>query len=187
MFLDWNSRRRWRRIFRELHGIGRRALFAFAGLAVVTPSIRTTLYRLGRLDIHRDSSIQSGLTVRGNRLTIGRGTTVNQRCLIDCIAQVTIGERCGIAYGVSIITAGHDWSEPHRRAGVEEYRKIQIGNGVWIGSNAVILPGVTIGDGVVIAAGSVVNRDCDANSFYAGTPAKYVRTLPMGDQTDSPQ
>ena len=72
-------------------------------------------------------------------------------------------------------------------AGVEEYRKIQIGNGVWIGSNAVILPGVTIGDGVVIAAGSVVNRDCDANSFYAGTPAKYVRTLPMGDQTDSPQ
>jgi maltose O-acetyltransferase len=187
MFLDWNSRRRWRRIFRELHGIGRRALFAFAGLAVVTPSIRTTLYRLGRLDIHRDSSIQSGLTVRGNRLTIGRGTTVNQRCLIDCIAQVTIGERCGIAYGVSIITAGHDWSEPHRRAGVEEYRKIQIGNGVWIGSNAVILPGVTIGDGVVIGAGSVVNRDCDANSFYAGTPAKYVRTLPMGDQTDSPQ
>lgn len=177
MFLDWNSRRRMRRFAREFRGFGKRLFFSFAALAVFTPTLRGALYRMGGLRVNRDSSIQSGLIVRGDRLTIGRATTVNQRCLIDCTVDVTIGERCGIAYGVSIITASHDWSDSRNRAGVEDYRPIAIGDGVWIGSNAVILPGVTIGDGVVIGAGAVVNRDCEPHSFYGGVPAKFIRHL----------
>ena len=55
--------------------------------------------------------------------------------------------------------------------------KVKIGKGVWIGANVTILPGVTIGDGCIIAAGAVVNKNCEANSLYAGVPAVKVKTL----------
>ena len=185
MFLDWNSRRRLRRAVRETRALPKQIWFSLAGLQFLTPSLRGTMYRIGGLNTHRDSSIESGLYVLGNQLTVGRGTTINYGCLIDCRAEVRIGERCGIAYGVSLITASHDWNDPKCRAGIETYSSIRIGNGVWIGSNSVVLAGVTIGDGAVIGAGAVVTKDCEPNSFYAGVPASLVRKLPSNDQQES--
>ena len=182
VFLDWNSRRRIRRAVRETRSLPKQIWFSVASLKILTPSLRGMMYRAGGLKNHRDSSIQSGLHVTGNLLTVGRGTTINHGCLIDCRAEVHIGERCGIAYGVSLITAGHNSDDPKCRAGIETYRSIRIGNGVWLGSNAVVLPGVTIGDGAVIGAGAVVTKNCEPHSYYAGVPAILVRDLPSDDK-----
>ena len=111
------------------------------------------------------------------RLTIGGGTTVNARCLIDCTGPVAIGRDCGIGYGVSLITANHRTDDAAIRAGEQFQLPITIGTGVWIGSNVTVLPGVTIGDGAIIAAGAVVHRDCDAHALYGGVPAKLLREL----------
>jgi maltose O-acetyltransferase len=56
-------------------------------------------------------------------------------------------------------------------------KSVFIGNGVWVGVNATILPGITIGDGCVIAAGAVVTSDCEPNCLYGGVPAKIIKRL----------
>ena len=77
----------------------------------------------------------------------------------------------------SFITSSHKIGGEERRAGSNTVAPIYIGKGVWIGANVTILPGVTIGDGCIIAAGAVVNKNCEANSLYAGVPAVKVKTL----------
>lgn len=112
-------------------------------------------------------------------LSIGRRTAINEFNNIRVgSATVTIGDGCLISQFVSIIGANHgmqpgNWicDQPHdlNRAGVH------IGNDVWIGANAVILPGVKIGSGAVIGAGSVVTHDVPACAIVAGVPAAIVR------------
>jgi acetyltransferase-like isoleucine patch superfamily enzyme len=119
-----------------------------------------------------------GTIVRGRRLSVGRGTTFNYRCVIECREQVTIGERCGIGIGVLILTSFHDVSDPRVRAGVGVRAPVRIGDGVAIASNTVVLPGVTIGDGVSTAAGAVILHDCEPHGLYAGVPAVRKRDLP---------
>lgn len=117
---------------------------------------------------------------------IGKGFYANfNLTVLDC-AKVIIGENVYIAPNVSIYTAYHPVEYKKRNAfqradGVitdNEYAKeIVIGNNVWIGGNAVILPGVHIGDGCVIGAGSVVTKDTEPNSIYVGNPAKMLKRI----------
>ena len=76
-----------------------------------------------------------------------------------------------------IATVGHPLSPAKRRAHSAIAKPIRIGNDVWIGGNVTILPGLTIGNNVVIAAGAVVTKDVQDNSLVAGVPAKKVRDL----------
>ena len=87
---------------------------------------------------------------------------------------ITIGDRTMIASHVAITSATHDPNSPEMsRTLVSEF--VNIRNDVWIGSHAVILPGVTIGAHAVIAAGSIVREDVAANTVVAGTPARPIR------------
>ncbi len=147
--------------------------------STLVPSLaRVVLYRLAGLDVALAASARPGIRIRGKRLRVEGGTTLNADCLIDARAPVTIGRDCGIAYGVRLITATHLADDPGRRAGDEHVEPITIGHGVWIGSGATVLPGVTIGDGAVVAAGAVVNQDCSPHSLYGGIPARQLRALP---------
>jgi maltose O-acetyltransferase len=110
-------------------------------------------------------------------VAIGRGTFINRGCVFDAMAPIRIGGRCAIGMEVMVITSTHAVAGPDRRAGELEARPVTIGKGCWIGSRVVILPGVTVGDGVIIASGAVVSRDCDANMLYAGIPARPIRAL----------
>lgn len=65
----------------------------------------------------------------------------------------------------------------NKRAGNSYYKPITVGKGVWSGANATILPGVHIGEGAIIAAGAVVNKDIEKNCLYGGVPAKLIRYL----------
>lgn len=110
-------------------------------------------------------------------IEIGDGTFINYNVWMNTAARIKIGRNCNIAMRVSFITSTHEIGSVDRRAGQNVSKPITVGNGVWIGANAVILPGVTINDGCIVAAGAVVNRDCEPNSLYAGVPAVKVKSL----------
>ena len=147
--------------------------------SVVTPRLlRTLLYRLAGVDAAWSVIVQSRVAIRTKLLTIGADSTVNRACLIENVSPVAIGANTGVGIGTQFITTHHESDDPRRRAGIQSSRPIKVGDGVWIGSGAVLLGGVTVGDGCIIGAGAVVNRDCLPHGLYAGVPARRLRELP---------
>lgn len=103
-------------------------------------------------------------------------------CLVDD-ADIFIGDDCLIGPGCHLITAQHPIS-PLLRKGEDklQYNKpIHLGNNVWLGAGVIVLPGVTIGDNSIVAAGSVVTHDVASNVIVAGTPAKVLRQITERD------
>ena len=123
--------------------------------------------------------------VRGNlqiqdwffNLSLGDDVFINAGCCLDTSAPITIGDRAQLAYQVTLITGGHEIGPHESRAGAHCPAPIHIGKGAWIGARAVILPGVTIGDGAVVAAGALVAKDVPPDTLVAGVPAKTLRVL----------
>ncbi|WP_038254523.1 DapH/DapD/GlmU-related protein [Williamsia sp. D3] len=152
----------------------------FNGIIATTliPSeIRWLFYRLAGLDIQR-CGIQSNCFIGGTKLVVERAVFINHGAFIDAIAPVTIGSQTAFGMNVTVITTSHETGSTKRRAGKGTAAPVSIGRGVWIGAGSTICPGVCIGDGVVIGAGSLVLEDCEADSLYFGSPAKFVRKLP---------
>ncbi len=140
--------------------------------------LRGFLLRLAGLNMGKRSAIHGNCYFSSRMFVIGRGSYINKECFIDNPhSLVTIGEKCSIGYRVTFLTSSHDMSNSYKRGGVVEAKEICIGNGVWIGANSIILSGVTIGDGAVIAAGAVVTKDCNPNSLYVGIPTRKIRDL----------
>lgn len=125
----------------------------------------------GRFKVCFHASIE---VFSGAKLTLGRGY-INSDTVIACAKEITIGERCAIARGVFIYD-----SDNHKLLGEDgeatnASAPVHIGDRVWIGVGAIILKGVTIGDGAVVAAGAVVTRDVPSRCIVAGNPARVVR------------
>lgn len=113
----------------------------------------------------------------GYNIRLGRNAFINFNCVfLDC-APIEIGDNLQMGPAVQIYTAAHPLEADVRRSGLEYARPIRIGNDVWIGGGAIILPGVTIGDRSVIGAGSVVVHDVPAAKVVAGNPARIIRDL----------
>ena len=105
------------------------------------------------------------------RLALGAGTYVNPGTFIFARESVTIGSGCAISWNCSICDDDfHDFSLTGATSA-----PIRIGDRVWIGMNATIVKGVTVGDGAVVAAGSVVVRDVPAGALVGGNPARVLR------------
>lgn len=113
----------------------------------------------------------------GRNIRLGDNVFINFNMTILDEAEVTIGNNVFIGPNVSIYTPCHPLDADERNTGVEWAEPVTIGNDVWIGGNTVILPGVTIGDGAVVGAGSVVSRDVPEASLVVGCPAHVVRKL----------
>jgi acetyltransferase-like isoleucine patch superfamily enzyme len=114
-------------------------------------------------------------TFAHGRLVIGDRSFINYGVDIAATGLVSIGADCLIGTHVSIIDNGfHDVIDRHE---VPAPKPVVIGDNVWIGNRAIILPGVTIGEGAVVGAGSVVTRDVAARTVVAGNPARVVREL----------
>jgi acetyltransferase-like isoleucine patch superfamily enzyme len=92
-------------------------------------------------------------------------------------AEVLIGDNVAIGQQVMILTDSHAIGTGDRRADRLYSRGVCVGNGVWLGARALLLPGVTIGDRAVIAAGAVVHDDIPPNSLAGGVPARVLRVL----------
>ena len=89
-----------------------------------------------------------------------------------------IGDRCDIGPGVEFVPGSHTIGNASRRAGFGTAKPIFVGNGCWLGAKSIILGGVKIGDGCVVAAGAVVIHDVPPNTLVAGVPARVKRQLP---------
>ncbi|PNI09123.1 acetyltransferase [Arthrobacter sp. AFG7.2] len=111
----------------------------------------------------------------GKNITLGKRIFINSGCKFQDQGGVVIGDDCLIGHNTVIATLNHDLA-PKRRADMHP-APVVIGRNVWIGSNATILPGVTIGDDAVVAAASVVTKDVPARSIVVGSPARVVRSL----------
>jgi acetyltransferase-like isoleucine patch superfamily enzyme len=105
------------------------------------------------------------------RLRIGDGTHVGDRTEIHCGREVSIGAGCAISWDVVILDRDYHTVD----ADDERCRAVTIGDDVWIGCRAVVLKGVTIGTGAVVAAGAIVTADVPERSLVAGNPARVVR------------
>ncbi|MGP7818492.1 sugar O-acetyltransferase [Niallia sp. 01092] len=112
----------------------------------------------------------------GYNIYVGNNFYAGYNCTILDIAEVRIGDDCMIGPNVGLYTAGHS-IEPKNRNKNGYAIPINIGNNVWIGGSSVILPGITIGDNSIVAAGSVVTKDVPKNSVVAGNPAKWLKNI----------
>ncbi|QIH99448.1 acyltransferase [Rhodococcoides fascians A21d2] len=151
----------------------------FVASGAVPRKLRNVLLRRAGHDIHPTSLINAGVFLGAWRgLDLGERAFVNYGCFFDLGSEVTIGRDTRIGYQSMFITCGHKIGGEFDRAGKTENLPIVIGAGCWIGARVTVLPGVSIGDGCVIASGSVVAADCVPNGFYAGVPAVRKRCLP---------
>ena len=113
----------------------------------------------------------------GGNIHVGNNFFANYNVTILDNREVRIGDNVMIGPHTLIATVGHPLSPAKRRMHCAIAKPIRIGNDVWIGGNVTIMPGLTIGNNVVIAAGAVVTKDVPDNSLVAGVPAKKVRDL----------
>ena len=113
----------------------------------------------------------------GFTIAIGARTFMNYGTVILDCAPVTIGDEVQIATGVQLLTATHPLEAEPRRRGWESAEPVAIGDGAWLGSGAIVCPGVTIGEDTVVGAGSVVTRDLPAGVLAVGNPCRVIRQL----------
>lgn len=140
-------------------------------------SLRNLIWRGVGLSLGSASTLHTGVRVYDPRnITIGEGTIIGNSCFIDGRAKVTIGNHTDLASEVMIYSSEHDINSADFHATTAP---VKIGDYVFIGPRAIILPGVTIGDRAVVAAGAVVTKDVEPGAVVGGVPAKVIgeRTL----------
>lgn len=123
----------------------------------------------------------------GHHITIGKNTFVNYNCVFNDYGRISIGDNVLIGFNVLLITSIHPTNPIQRLEKRNDAIKyVIIGNNVWIGAAAIILPGVTIGDNSVIGAGSVVTKDIPPGCLAVGNPCKIIKRfqLSVAGQSD---
>ncbi|MGX6508892.1 DapH/DapD/GlmU-related protein [Rhodococcus sp. SJ-2] len=147
---------------------------------IVPRPVRWRLLRMVGFDIEC-SVISPDVWFGSRRVSVGQGTFINYGCRFNTSAHIAIGRKCDIGMDVLFVTSTHELGGPERRAGSASAKKIIVGDGVWIGARAVLLPGVTVGNGSIIGAGAVVTTDVPRNVIVGGVPATLIKEL--GDAT----
>lgn len=115
----------------------------------------------------------------GFNIHVGDNFFANFGCVILDVAQVRFGKNCLLAPQVGIYTATHPIDPIERNGGLEFARPITIGDNCWIGGHAVINPGVTLGDNVVVASGAVVTKSFGDNLVIGGNPARVIKEISL--------
>jgi maltose O-acetyltransferase len=149
-----------------------------AASPLLPPQVRFLFYKIAGIKLSTND-IRPRCYMGGNRISIGNGTFINCYCHFDNSSHIVIGENCSIAMEVMFVTSTHELGGPKQRAGKSIGKPIRIENGCWIGARSTILPGVTIREGCMIAAGSFIVKDCESNGLYAGVPAKRIKELAL--------
>lgn len=177
--LDWlimnqrDARPRWYiRLLAPLYQHRDRGSKIYRSVRMDTPPYRR--FSLGQKSVIESYSCINnavGDVVIGNHTRIGLHNTI--------IGPVTIGSHVNLAQGITVTALNHNFEAPERRIDEQgvSTQQVIIGDDIWIGANAVVLPGVTIGNHCVIAAGAVVTKDVPPHSLVAGVPAKIIKQI----------
>lgn len=153
----------------------------FGWSSIASKGIRPWVLKRCGLSIGTGTFIRNGLQIESlfDPIQIGAHTFINRNVTLDAVAPIRIGNYCEIGMSVSLITGTHilesRLNESRRPMG--DSKPIIVEDYAWICANAVILGGVTIGRGSVIAAGSVVTRDVPPFTLVGGVPAKIIKQL----------
>lgn len=141
---------------------------------VPSHTLRFLYYKLlMNFSINKGSTVYMGCTFdSSHNLYLGTNSVINSNCRIDTRGGVHIGDNVSISNEVTILTADHDITSPLMTG---RNKKVIIEDYVWIGTRALILPGIKIGRGAVVAAGAVVTKDVASLEVVAGIPAKAIR------------
>lgn len=119
----------------------------------------------------------------GKNIRVGKNVFINSGCKFQDQGGIVIGDGALIGHNVALATLNHGLSKETRYDLVPA--PIRIGKNVWIGSNSTILPGVTIGNGAIVAAGAVVPKNVPENTIVGGVPAKVIRKIASGTVTEN--
>ena len=177
--LDWlimnqrDARPRWYvRLLAPLYQHRGRGSKIYRSVRMDTPPYRH--FSLGQKSVIESYSCINnavGDVVIGDHTRIGLHNTI--------IGPVTIGSHVNLAQGITVTALNHNFEAPERRIDEQgvSTQQVTIGDDIWIGANAVVLPGVTIGNHCVIAAGAVVTKDVPPHSLVAGVPAKIIKQI----------
>jgi maltose O-acetyltransferase len=135
-------------------------------------TIRKAFLRMKGANIHKHALIYGGCEYRYPRgLKIGKGSSIGHRAILDARKGLIIGENVVFATEVMVWTLHHDYNDINFAG---KGASVLIGDFVWLGSRSIILPGVTIGKGAVVATGAVVTKDVEPYTVVAGIPAKVI-------------
>lgn len=155
------------------------ALWIFFGAPILgsrwmlSTRLRSQLLRVFGAKIGRDLYMKPGVRIKFPwYLSIGDHCWVGEDVWIDNLAPVYIGSHVCISQGAYLCTGNHDWSKPNLKLFV---RPIRIEMGSWIGAKSLVGPGVTVHEGAISTAGSVVTKNLSAFCIYSGNPAVFVK------------
>lgn len=142
-------------------------------------TLRPAILRLGGARIGADVVIRK-MEINGkiSNLSIGRNTWINRNSLLDCNGTVKLGSYVGIGSCLSVISSSHEIGHGRSRCGEHIlYQAVAIMDGTWVGSNCVIGSNLTVEDGCVISAGTVLQKSIPKNSVVAGNPGRIISTI----------
>ena len=128
--------------------------------------------------------ICDGVLITGHEnVSLGDQVSVNDRVILQSCegAGITVGDHVTLSYGVKLITGGLAIGEEGADQDQHQAMPIAIKDAAWIGAGAIILPGVTVGTGAIVSAGSVVTRDVEAHAIAGGAPARVIRWIGRPD------
>ncbi|NJL46657.1 MAG: colanic acid biosynthesis acetyltransferase WcaF [Leptolyngbyaceae cyanobacterium SM2_5_2] len=163
----------------------RQLLWYFVGLPLLRAywlpmsAVKVALLRAFGATVGQGVRIKPGVRVKFPwRLTVGDHVWIGEETWIDNLDVVTIESHVCLSQGVYLCTGNHDWSHPHfsLRTG-----SIYLRRGCWLAARSVVGPGVTVGQGAILALGSVAGRSLTDMTIYAGNPAQPVKTRVMAE------
>jgi maltose O-acetyltransferase len=135
-------------------------------------ALRRALLRLGGVKLGAMIWGLERCWFQAPQISIGSGSYINAGCWFEGSGRIEIGRDCLLGPEVLILTSTHARDSGGDVARVSEAGQVRVGDGCWLGARAMLMPGVSIGAGTVVAAGAVVTRDCEAGGLYAGVPAR---------------
>jgi acetyltransferase-like isoleucine patch superfamily enzyme len=138
---------------------------------------RRAIYKRLGIPIEEDVVIGPACYFHSDIVSVGARTWINHGCHFEAVAPIEIGSDCGLSLYVTVLTSTHEVGTHQNRMGRWGVQPVKIGDGSWLGARVTVLPGVTIGDGCIIAAGALVKDDCEPDGLYAGVPARRIRDL----------
>lgn len=138
------------------------------------------IFKNGHLSIGTRTAICRGsilFVLNGAKLSIGNNSYIGEYNNIRCTGKIRIGDNVRISQLITITDGQYNFSDKNRLIGNQGYQKgkVIIGDDVWVGSNSVILPGVKIGNGVVVGAGSVITKNIPDYAVVVGNPARVIK------------
>lgn len=164
------------RFMDEMSNEARRITFELNGSYHTSDKVRALLSRLFGYEVDPTLRVFPPFyTDFGKNIQVGKNVFINACCHFQDHGGVTIGDDCQIGHNVVFATLNHGLAPDDRKTTYPA--PIVLGKNVWIGSNATILQGVTIGDNAIVAAGAVVTKDVEANTVVGGVPAKFIRNI----------